>query len=363
MNAALIDRLCELSAFVAPSGAEGEILSHIQSIVTPFCDRIERDALGNLLCYRDGTSPSLSPLLLSAHADEVGFMITEVCADGSLAFSCIGGMDESILCGKPVTVVGAKGKIGGTIFEKPLHLMPRADRKILPKVQDLRIDIGCASKAEALTVADIGDFAVMDGDFRLFGRSLCCGKALDDRLGCAILCEVLKTLSKRDIRTPYPLCVAFTVREEVGLSGAVVAANRVRPYSALVLETTAIADLPSVPKEKQVAQVGCGGALSIMDRSTVYDRELLQLLLSLGEAKNIPVQTKKYISGGNDAGHIHKSTVGVRCAALSAPCRYLHSPSCVLDTEDASAMLDLVLAVLQSEEMNAFMEVSYAESI
>ncbi len=363
MNAALIDRLCELSAFVAPSGAEGELLSHIQEIVTPFCDRIERDALGNLLCYRDGTSPSRSPFLLSAHTDEVGFMVTEVCADGSLAFACIGGMDESILCGKSVTLRNARGQVRGTIFEKPLHLTPRTERKVLPKLEELRIDIGCATKEEALAVLDIGDVGVMDGEFRLFGRSLCCGKALDDRLGCAILCEVLKTLSERDIRTSYPLCVAFTVREEVGLSGALVAANRVRPYAALVLETTAIADLPSVPKEKQVAQVGGGGVLSIIDRSTVYDRALLQLLLSLGEANSIPVQTKKYVSGGNDAGHIHKSTVGVRCAALSAPCRYLHSPSCVLDTEDASAMLDLVLAALQSEELNAFMEVSYAESI
>ncbi len=358
MNDRLIQRLCTLSQPIAPSGAEHVLLAQIHDIVAPFCDRIERDALGNLLCFRDGQVSSLRPLLLSAHADEVGLMITEITEDGSLTFSCIGGIDESILCGKTVTLLGHGTQVHGVIFDKPLHLMPRTERTQRPKLESLCIDIGADSKATAETMVDIGDFGVLDGAFVRFGNSLCTGKALDDRLGCAILCELLQTLSERNIRTRYPLCIAFTVREEIGLSGAVVAANRVRPSHAIVLETTAIADIPNVMTEKQVAEVGKGGVLSMADRSTVYDRAFVQAFLDVAKRQNIPAQVKKFVSGGNDAGHIHKSGSGVKCVALSAPCRYLHSPSCVLDLKDACAMFDLVLAVLQDSTMETKMEES-----
>ncbi len=356
MESSLIDRLGTLSQVIAPSGAEADLLSQIETAVAPFCDRYERDALGNLICYRNGSDPTLAPLLLCAHADEVGFLVSEICDDGSLAFSCVGGINDAILCGKSVTIVTKNGHLHGVIFEKPLHLMPRADRTSVPKADELRIDIGASDKESALALVDLGDIGVMDGAFRLFGESLCMGKALDDRLGCAILCEVLQTLATQNIRTPYPLCIAFTVREEVGLSGAITMANRVRPACAIILETTAIADLPSVAPEKQVAHVGQGGVISLMDRSTVYDRPFSEFLLELADKQHLKAQVKKYISGGNDAGHIHKSRAGVKCAALSAPCRYLHSPSCVLDTRDAQAMLDLILAVLQEEKTASFLE-------
>jgi endoglucanase len=360
MESSLIRRLEAFSQAIAPSGAEADLLLQIERTVAPFCDRYERDALGNLICYRNGSDPSLAPLLLCAHADEVGFLVSEICDDGSLAFSCVGGIDDAILCGKSVTITTKNGALRGVIFEKPLHLMPRADRTAVPKADDLRIDIGATDKEGAKALVDLGDYGVMDGPFCLFGKSLCMGKALDDRLGCAILCEVLETLATQNIRTPYPLCIAFTVREEVGLSGAITLANRVRPACAIILETTAIADLPSVASEKQVAHLGEGGVLSLMDRSTVYDRPLLDFLFELADRKKIKAQVKKYISGGNDAGHIHKSRAGVKCAALSAPCRYLHSPSCVLDTRDAQAMLDLVLAFLQEEKAASFLEVANA---
>ncbi len=358
MNDRLIGRLCTLSQPIAPSGAEQTLIAQIADTVAPFCDRTARDALSNLLCFRDGQDPSLPPLLLSAHTDEVGLMITEITEDGSLAFSCIGGVNESILCGKTVTILSHGTQVHGVIFDKPLHLMPRSERTNRPKLESLCIDIGADSKETAETMVAIGDVGVLDGAFVRFGDSLCTGKALDDRLGCAILCELLQTLSEKNIRTRYPLCIAFTVREEIGLSGAVVAANRVRPSHAIVLETTAIADLPNVPPEKQVAQVGAGGVLSMADRSTVYDRGFVQLCLDVAKRQNIAAQVKKFVSGGNDAGHIHKSGTGVRCVALSAPCRYLHSPSCVLDLKDACAMFDLVLALLQDSAMETRMEES-----
>ena len=167
------------------------------------------------------------------------------------------------------------------------------------------------------------------------------GKALDDRMGCEALIEVMESVYKNRPSVDRDLYFCFTVREEIGLSGAKVAANKIQPHIAIVLESTAIADLPDVDVARRVADVGSGGALSIADRSTIYDRELIDKALHLGREKEIAVQVKRYVSGGNDAGSIHKTGVGVRALALSVPTRYLHSPSCVCAISDFRAVREL----------------------
>ena len=169
-------------------------------------------------------------------------------------------------------------------------------------------------------------------------------KALDDRMGCAVLIEVLRALDGKDL--PLDLWFAFTVREEIGKSGALVSASRIAPDCAIILETTAIADVANVDPACRVASVGEGGVLSLLDRSTIYDRSLVDFALETGKKRGIPVQVKRYVSGGNDAAHIQRSGVGVRCLALSAPTRYLHAPVSVASIKDYESMVALVSAML-----------------
>ncbi len=353
-NTDFLKSLCQANA---PSGQEQNVLPLIEDRVRPYCDKIQRDKLGNLLCFYHGNGSQEGTLLLCAHADEVGFMITEICADGLLRFSEVGGMDPRILCGKPVSVGFGDLWHNGVICASPLHLQKRKERDLVPQVSDLRIDIGAKDKEDAQKRVRVGDYAVFRSEFVRFGKNYLKAKALDDRLGCAILAEVLCTLGKQNIRPPHDLCFAFTLREEVGLSGANVVAHTVAPNRAIVLETTAIADLPDVEAFRQVAKVGCGGVLSLMDRSTIYHKGMVDFAQRVAKEHSLPLQVKRYVSGGNDSAHIHKSRSGIATLALSAPCRYLHSPACVIDLNDADAMEALVLAMVQEENLPKTTEV------
>jgi endoglucanase len=160
--------------------------------------------------------------------------------------------------------------------------------------------------------------------------------------------EIMKALSEGKIKNTNELYFCFTVREEVGLSGAQTVAQVIKPDYAIVLETTAIADIDDVLPALRVADVGCGGVISVMDKSTVYNKKLVSYVLELAELKGIKAQVKRYVSGGNDAGHIHKSADGTRCLAISAPTRYLHSASCVIALRDFESIKSHVYAILTS---------------
>ena len=145
---------------------------------------------------------------------------------------------------------------------------------------------------------------------------------------------------------PFDLYLSFGTREEIGRSGSITATASIQPDLAIVLESTAAADIASVPEESRVATQGEGGALSLADRSTIYDRDFADTLLSLGRSEGIPVQLKRLVSGGNDSSHIQRSGGGVLVASLSAPSRYIHGPTSVIDRRDIEAMAALVLAFL-----------------
>jgi endoglucanase len=160
--------------------------------------------------------------------------------------------------------------------------------------------------------------------------------------------EVMESLAQDRPNIDLDVYFCFTVREEIGLSGALTAANAISPDFALVLETTAIGDIADTSPEARVADVGGGGVLSLMDRSTIYDRSFVDFLLKTSKENGIKAQIKRYVSGGNDAGSIHKTGVGVRTAALSVPTRYLHSPACVASLDDYEALRDLCEAAVRN---------------
>lgn len=345
--------LQELSLRFGPSGCEGEVADTIARTLPALCDSFTRDRMGNLIALirtGDASAEKRRRVMISAHMDEVGVMVTELLEDGFLRFDTVGGINESVLEGRKVILGDEESRIFGVIASKAIHHKKKKDRNTPTPIEKMYIDIGARDRAEAEKYVSVGSFGVFDSEFYRFGKDgdFVKGKALDDRMGCASMISVMASLMHERPSANLDLYFCFTVREEIGLSGAKVVAQRIAPELAIVLESTAVGDLPEAEPAKRVAELGKGGALSVMDRSTIYDRSLLSFAQSVAREQEIPVQIKKYVSGGNDAGSIHKSGVGVRTLALSVPTRYLHSPACVASVEDYHSVTALVEAMLRA---------------
>ena len=344
-----------LSSAFGPSGCEERVVELIREQTDDLGITPTLDKLGNLIFEVRSNKKNAKRLMLSAHTDEVGFMVTEITKKGYLKIDTVGGISADVVAGRHVTVE-AKNKelINGIISSKAIHHKSREDRLKAEKIEKLSVDVGAKDADEAKELCEVGSYLTFAENFKRFGKDnrFLSSKALDDRLGCALLIELMRRAVKEADALSLDLCFAFTTREEVGISGATVAANVIRPDYAIVLETTAVADIADVPDSQRVAKLGEGGAISLMDRSTIYDRELVDLMLCLAKENGIKVQVKKYVSGGNDAGHIHKSTTGVRTLALSAPTRYLHSPNCVASLDDYDSMLELLYKFIFTEKLN-----------
>ena len=341
--------LRQLCLAFGPSGCEDNVADIIKEQIEDSYDSLYSDRLGNVIALIGTGKNDRQRLMISAHMDEVGFMINQITDDGYLKFDTVGGIDERLLCGKNVILGDEINKIAGVITSKAIHHKKKSERGDITPINSMYIDIGLESREDALKYLDIGAYGTFDSEFIEFGkdgRKIKC-KAIDDRLGCAVMVEVMRRIYPVRDTLPIDVYFCFTVREEIGISGAQVAAQTVLPSHAIVLETTAVADISNVPESSGVAIQGEGGVISLMDRSTIYDREFVSFALDVAAQRGIKTQIKKYVSGGNDAAHIHKSAAGVRTLALSAPVRYLHSPACVADREDYLSMIEHLCAILE----------------
>lgn len=348
-----IELLRALCLEFGPTGCEDNVAELIRAQLPDEADAY-RDRMGNLTYRVAGGGEGYDPdnpasVMISAHMDEVGMMINEITDDGYLKFVCLGGIDPRVLCGRRVILGDGINRVRGVIASKAVHHQSPEERKTTTPADKMYIDIGVSSREEAEKYLSVGDSGTFDSGFVLFGRDGCMikSKAVDDRLGCAVMIETIRRLREENILLPYDVYFCFTVREEVGYSGAQTTAQRIKPDTAIVLESTAVADIAGVPENSRVARLGEGGAVSLADRSTIYDRSLVTLCMKTAEKNGIKAQIKRYVSGGNDAGHIHKSGVGVRALAISAPTRYLHSASCVAAVSDFDAIKALVYALLR----------------
>ena len=339
-----------LSLAFGPSGCEDEVRELIMPRAEKVADRAYIDRMGNLIAVmRFGKGEAKKKIMISSHMDEVGFMISEIKEDGMLGYGCIGGIDPSVVAGRKILVGDEKGQISGIICSKAIHQKSPDEREKAVKHDKLCMDIGAASREEAEKLVKVGDYATFDSEFYAFGkggRTLKC-KALDDRMGCAAMLEIMDSFRVDPPTSDIEVYFCFTVREEIGFSGAGTAAANIAPDLSIVLETTAIGDLPTTEACRRVADVGKGGVVSIVDRSTVYDRELVDRAMEIAKTREIPAQLKRYVSGGNDAGHIHKALEGVKALAISVPTRYLHSPACVASLDDYESVRDLAEAVMR----------------
>lgn len=329
----MIETLKTLCALPGVSSREDLVRDYIRKRVEPYADEIRTDALGNLIVFKRGVKPTGNRLMLCAHMDEVGLMVKSVTDEGCLKFGCVGGIDRRVLLGKRVSV-GERG-IPGVIGLKAIHLTTAEERKKVPKLTDLYIDIGAKDREEALAQVELGDVCTFVSDVVEFGDGMLKAKAIDDRVGCAVMVKLLEE------ELPMDCTFAFTVMEEVGTRGAFGAAFSVTPETALVLEGTTAADIPTLEPERQVCWPGKGPVLSWMDGGAIYDRELFELLRALAEDNGLPWQMKHYLSGGTDAKAVQRTKAGVRVAGISAAVRYLHAPSSVCSLDDARQMLAL----------------------
>lgn len=338
----MLDLIEKLSMLKGVSGDESAVAACIIEEIQGHCE-YHLDGLGNLLAFKRGAKRPASKVLLAAHMDEVGFIITNVEDSGLLRFTTVGGIDSRVIIGKSVLVGG--GALCGVIGAKAVHMLEAGEKDKVMDVDELYLDIGAKSKEEAMGHVRPGDRAVYDSAFVRFGDGFIKSRALDDRAGCAILIDLIKS------ELVYDTWFAFTVQEEIGTVGAKAAAFAAEPDCAIVVETTTAADIAGVPEGKKVCRLGAGPVVLFMDRGTIYDNALYNLALDTGRQQGISAQVKEGVYGGNDARSIQTARGGVRCVAVSMPCRYIHSPACVLKVEDIENTARLVRAL--SERMSA----------
>ncbi len=327
----LIKKLCES---FGPAGAERNIRSVIYEELKEFAGDISVDELGNLVVSH---SPQQAEkhILVAAHMDEIGLMVTFIDDNGFLRFTNIGGVLPKTLVGSKVYFEnGTVGVIGQE------HL--KDDKKL--DISKLYIDIGADNKDTALEKVKIGSTAVFLTSFCDQGERIT-AKSVDNRIGCALLIEAFKQLPSS---LPYNVSFAFTVQEEVGLRGARPLTYRMQPDFGLAVDVTRANDTPE-PEFKTDVSLGKGPAVKVKDSSIICHSRVVDLMTTVAEENNIPNQMEVLERGGTDAGSIHLSREGVPTGVVSIPCRYLHSPSEMVDIYDVEKGIKLLVELLKRE--------------
>lgn len=331
----LLERLCNATAV---SGDEHEVRQIVLEEVKLIADEVKVDALGNVLATKFGRGENRVRVMLAAHMDEIGFMIVKKHDDNLFEFDCVGGIDERQLPGKAVLV--GRDHLPGVIGAKPIHMTTAKERKNTIDVPSMRIDLG----PEIGDRVKPGDRATFATRFEILGPSIR-AKALDNRFGVATLIELLK-------HTPgnIDLLAAFTVQEEVGLRGARVAAYAFNPDMAIAVDSTPAFDLPHWNDEEENihynTRLDAGPAIYVMDRATIADRRIVNLLTETADDAEIPYQIRQPGGGGTDAGVIHKTRTGVPSTSVSVPSRYAHTAASIARLEDWANTLRLLHAAL-----------------
>ncbi|MDX1614987.1 MAG: hypothetical protein R3300_11810 [Candidatus Promineifilaceae bacterium] len=335
-----------LSDLPGISGHEGPVRQFISKHIADHVDDIWVDVLGNLVAVKEGFSDPGYKVLLDAHMDEVGFVITSVERDGTCKFATVGGLDERMLPGKVVAI--GSDAISGVIGLKPIHLTKGRERKRKVKLSSLRIDIGAKNRSDAEKHVQPGDPVVFAGSYYESGP-IAWGKAMDNRAGCAALVALLAGEP-----FPFTILASFSVQEEVGLRGAQVVARSVQPDLALILEATPAYDLPTDRDVSPNVVLGQGACLYVMDGGTISDPRLVQHITNLAHDHKIPYQVRQPGGGRTNAAAIQRSAAPLPAATIAVPVRYTHSPTSMMSLVDYGHLIALTEAILRSPDHNSF---------
>ena len=322
----------QLTEAYGPAGYETAVRTIIQNQVTPFADRLEVDPLGNLHVYKDGGASSSQgvTIMLAAHMDEIGLMVSHLDENGFGRFITLGGVHPETLVGN--RAIFTNGALGVINIEKwPLN------EKLDSSPHKLYLDFGARSKKEV--PIRIGDVAGFDRPFADLGEALV-AKSMDDRIGCAILVETLRQLEQ----TPHQVHFVFTVQEEVGLRGATTAAYKVHPDISIAVDVTDSGDLPE--RKHFDVKMGQGPAIKVMDRGMLAHPGLKRWMVDTAVGHNIPYQLEILTLGTTDAKAMQLAHEGSAAGALSIPCRHVHTPSEMVSYSDVQNAVKLLLALL-----------------
>ncbi len=329
--------LCELNG---ASGDERLVRKALLEAAKEYTDDVKIDRMGNVIAHKKGTGKSKMHVCISAHMDEVGFIITGATEDGLLNFKPVGGIDSRVVVSKHVKV--GPESLDGVIGAMAIHLQTREMRARVLSYDELYIDIGAKTKEEALSKCPLASFAYFASSYQTFGKNCVVAKALDDRVGCYNALKLLQNTY------PCDITCAFVVQEEIGLRGALGAAFDLQADVLLNLEGTAAGDMGDAQPARVVCEAKKGVAISFMDTASIADRELFHTVLHLAEDNKILHQVKRGVTGGNDAGAYQRSKEGMKTLVLSVPCRYIHGPSSVCCLDDVSSQYELANRYLLS---------------
>lgn len=336
----LLELLEKLSSCPGPPGGEEPVANLIRQHLEPSCE-IQRDGLGSLIAVKKGTTKQ-PHIMLTAHMDEVGFMLQNITKEGYLRLQPLGGWVASHLPGQRLHVHGSKGSVEGIVASIPPHFIKEQKSEI--KVEDLLLDVGAASRDEVASLGlQLGDLITPISHFAIFNEKLLANKAWDDRVGCAVLVAAIKQLKKH----PNTVVAAATVQEEVGSRGAVTAVEVVKPKAAIVLEGPPADDLPGVAKDSPQGALGKGCQIRLYDPSTIIHRRFWEWVTKLAKKRKLPHQLAVRQSGATDARAIHMAQGGIPTVVLGVPVRHAHSHSGLIHIEDVKATLALTIAILE----------------
>ena len=340
----LVEVLEKLSNTNGVTGREDDVRKLMEKYLKPYVDEVREDKLGNLIAFKKGKKDAPT-VMIAAHMDEVGLMIKNIKKKGFLQFTKIGGIDDRILLAQNVIVHTDKGPLTGVIGSKPVHIQTEAEKKKVIEADKLFIDIGAKDKEEAEKMGvQVGDVVSFDTKFVKLGKDVVLGKAFDDRVGCAVMIETMKRLSKVD-------CNVFavgTVQEEVGLRGATIAAFQIEPDLGIALDATVAGDTPGVGEGEAPANMGEGPVLTVADAGLIAHPKVLRLLIDSAKQNKITYQLETGIRGATDAARISLSRDGVPSGVISVPTRYIHSPASIMNLDDVEKAVQLAVATVEN---------------
>jgi endoglucanase len=339
----LAETLEKLSNACGIAGREEEVRSLMKKFLKPYVDEVKEDKLGNVIGIKKGKK-NAPKVMLAAHMDEIGLLVKTISKEGFIQFAKIGGIDDRILLAQKVIVYTEKGALHGIIGSKPPHIQKEEERKKVLTYDDLFIDVGAENQERVKKMGvKIGDPVGFDVKFAKVGKNIVIGRAFDDRVGCAVMIEAMKRLGK----TECTLYAVGTVQEEVGLRGATTAAFGIYPDVGIALDVTVAGDVPGVREIEAPIKLRKGPSIEIADMGLIAHPKVVRLLIDAAEENKIPYQLETGLPGSTDAARISLTREGVPSGVISIPTRYIHSPSSLLDLEDAGKAVKLTVAAVQ----------------
>jgi putative aminopeptidase FrvX len=337
--------LQELTDAYGVTGHEGDVAGIMARHLSPIA-KISYDKLGSIIA-QERAGQKGPRIMLAGHMDEVGFMVKEITKEGFIRFLPLGGWWPHVILSQRVCIRTSKGDVIGVVGSKAPHILEAEERKKVQKIEDLYIDVGSTEKNNVAKKMGIrpGDPIIPMGPFTvLSNRKAYLAKAWDDRVGCALIIDVMKKLSK--VKHPNTVFGVGTVQEEVGLRGATTSVRGVEPDVAFVLEVGLAMDTPGINGD-QKEKMGGGPSLYVYDATMIPNTKLRDLVIEVAEKKKIPYQFSSIARGGTDGGRIHIHGLGVPTQTIGVPTRYIHGHTGILHRDDYDRTVTLLVEVIR----------------